>query len=132
MESLLKLGVFVYKIQNFLWMCTALEIDHDTQVLRRFVAKPFDALDLLFTHQVGNFFDELSFVDAIRDGGDNNLYLFFLVLNDFCLATHYDAATTGGVRMMNIFFVVDDAARRKVWALNEFQKIFGGGVTVVD
>ena len=74
--------------------CAAFEFDDDARGLGRFIAKIGDAVDSFLLDQFGDANDEGGAVHIIRDSGDDDLLLAF-VLDDFGDATCADDPATG-------------------------------------
>jgi hypothetical protein len=59
------------------------ELDDDTDVFGRLVAQPADALEFFVAHQVGDAHDEVGFVNAVRDRGDDDLEVALFIPQQF-------------------------------------------------
>ena len=76
--------------------------------------------------------DELGLIDLIRDLCDDDVELpAVLLLYDLCLCARDHAAAAGNICFLDSLRIIDDAARRKVGAFYELQKILARGVLVV-
>ena len=91
-EGLFELRVLVEIVEDGLRVRVVLELDDDADVLGALVAQVADAFELLFVHQVGDFCEKVDFVDAERDGSDDDLVVALFALDNFGVAAHDDTA----------------------------------------
>src|SRR3546814_19193276 len=85
-------------------------------VLVGLVAQFADALELLFLDQLGDFFDQSSFVYLVGDLGDDDRLATVVGGFDFRLGAPAHAAAGGAVGQVDAAAAVGDAAGREVGA----------------
>ena len=130
-EGRLKLCVFVEIVQDGLRVRRALELDDDADIVRGLVPQVADALELLFVHQIRDARDEVRFVHAERDGGDDDARVFFTIIDYLGLAPHDDRPLAVRVCMLDVGLTERDAAERKIGTLYVAKQVFGRSLWVV-
>ena len=99
-ERALQLRHLKQFVQHHVGIGVAFHVYHDTHTLSsRLVVGVRDALQAAFFHQVGNVFDELRLVYAVRYFANHNLIVTFIALN-LGLSTQHD---TPAARFVGVF-----------------------------
>ncbi len=68
----------------------------------------------MLRHQVGDFFDQVGFVDLIGNFGNDDLFFAVLELLDIGLGADIDASAAGAIGIADAVAAVDDAAGREI------------------
>ena len=103
----------------------ALQLDHNAHAVAvGLIAQIGNTLDPLFTHQIGDLFDQRRFVDLIRNFGDDN---GFPILADFFnagLGTHDHRTASGAIGIADAATPQNRASGRKIGPRHDHRQIF--------
>ena len=127
--GVLQLGILIELVENDLTVGVAAVFDDDTHTrTARLVAHIGNALDALFSVQIGNGLTQHALVDAVGDLGDDDASVFLV---DLSLGTHHDATATGGVGLQNAVGAVNSGTGGEIGALDVFHQLGDGAFGVI-
>ncbi len=132
MKTLFKLSVLIKEVKDLFRICTLLEVHSDAHVLVGLVTQTFDTFYDLFSDKISNLDDQFTFVHAERDRCNDDLKLAFFVFDDLSFTSHSDAAASGGISVMNIFFSIYNGPGWKIRPFDELEQIFGRGFLIIN
>ncbi len=134
-KTCFKVGIFVkLRHQQFSLDGFILRRQHDAHIFGRFVRDVVEERQLFVYNQLGNLLDKARFDDLIGNFGDNDLpavafFRLFLVPD----RAHAQRTAAGFIRLTDDGLVFgQNAARRKIRPLDEFQQVFDFAFLVLD
>ncbi|MBP1770654.1 MAG: hypothetical protein H6P96_1272 [Candidatus Aminicenantes bacterium] len=133
-EGDLELGVLVEVVEDDLRQLSPLDLDDDAHALAvGLVADVGHPLDPLVVDELGDRFEQARLVDLVGDLENDDLVLFaFGRPLDEGLGPEMEDAPAVPVGVEEALAAVDDAARRKVRALDVLEDVLERGVGVLD
>ena len=138
-----ELRVLVKIIQNRLRVGIILKLDDHANVFRRLITNVANAFDLFLMHEISHLLEEIGFIHAERDRGDDDLVIAparmtdtrsggLFPFHDLRLAAHHHAAAAGTIRMRDISLIKCDAAGGKIRTLHEAKQVFRRRFRIFD
>ena len=124
-ESGLQRREFEEAIERLLRLCIAFELDDDAHAaLVGFVAQVADLFQLAAADEFSDAFQQARFVELVGDLADDDAEAPAAQLFNFGLGADDDLAAPGGIRLYDGFAAHDNAARGKIWPLDEAHQLF--------
>src|SRR5215471_981782 len=116
-ERFLHLGVLEKIVEDELRLFAALQLDDDAHAFAvAFVANVGDAFDLFVGDKLGDAFDELGFVDLVRNFRNDDVFAVFADFFDGRLGAHGETAAAALVGLLDAFAACDEAAGGQIRA----------------
>ncbi len=108
-------------------------LEHDAQILRRFVAHVGDERQLALGNELRELFDETRLLNAVGNLGDDDDPAAALPLFLVPARAHAEGAAPAAVRIEDVGALVDDhAAGRKIGPLHESEQLLARGGAMRD
>ena len=128
-EGVLQLRVFVQIVQNDFGDFAAFEFDHHAHTgFIRFVADVGNAFEPLVVHHLGDGFEQLAFVDLIRQlVDDDRLTVAFFHIFKMRTRTHDHAATAGAVALTHAADAINNTGSWEIRCRDDLDQLVYGG-----
>ena len=128
-EGVLQLRVFVQIVQNDFGDFAAFEFDHHAHTgFIRFVADVGNAFEPLVVHHLGDGFEQLAFVDLIRQlVHDDRLTVAFFHVLKMRTRAHHHAPATGAVTLTYAANAVNNTGGREIRRRDDLDQLVHGG-----
>src|SRR4029079_8704738 len=126
-ERLLHRCKLVEVIQHDVRDRVAFQLDHDAHAFPiRFIPQVRNPLELLVIDQLGNSFEQLGFIDLIRNLGDHDGHSFAGASDAIYgrARPHDDHASAGGVGVVYALATVDESSGWKVGTGHHLHQFF--------
>ena len=131
-ERALQLRHLKQFVQHHVGVGIAFHVYHDAHTLpSRLVVGVGDTLQAAFFHQVGNVFDELRLVYAVRYFANHNLIVTFIALN-LGLSTQHDTSAPRFVGVFHALQAIDISTRREIGGLDMLHQSLCINFRIVD